>query len=94
MNRIALFLCIAGCFQASNLPGTTPWFEQNRTGKQSLAQRAAFDLGCPAPSLQYQQLGSNWRTVGVAGCDKHATYVFDDSRALWVQNSEARAASK
>lgn len=67
--------------------GTKPWFDEHRAGRATLAQRAAFDLGCQAEQLQFTCLGpnSNCNTVGASGCEKKATYVFTGSE--WVMNS-------
>jgi hypothetical protein len=51
-----------------------------------LVKRAAFDLSCPEASLRVVPLGDALR--GVEGCDKKATYVFDQQQHVWVMNND------
>ncbi|WNZ57215.1 hypothetical protein QT397_07695 [Microbulbifer sp. MKSA007] len=59
--------------------------------KETVSKRAPFDLNCDAGSITIQQLG--YRTYGVSGCDKRATYVLQGpcsgpgSQCLAVMNS-------
>jgi hypothetical protein len=53
-----------------------------------LVERAAFDLNCPKPQLNTQQLGDE-HTMGVAGCGRRATYVFDYGKDSWFLNGIA-----
>jgi len=70
--------------------GSQAWFEERSYGKEALASRASFDLGCPVAKLGFTPLGNNgdYRTSGVAGCGKKASYVFVDNK--WVMNSEGK----
>lgn len=55
---------------------------------QSLRDRSAFDLGCPADQLTLSPLSE--RQQGVVGCDKRAVYTYvrtDRYRWDWVMDS-------
>jgi hypothetical protein len=54
----------------------------------TLMDRAAFDLACPKEQLKSQQLGDE-RTMGVSGCGRRATYVYDHGRDNWFLNGTA-----
>ena len=66
--------------------------DENRRDQASVAQRAEFDLACPAARLTIVGL-SHWRNdpdasfnqYGVTGCDRRAVYVETDSG--WVLNT-------
>jgi len=51
-------------------------------------RRASFDLDCPNWKLRVRALDQT--TVGVAGCERKATYVLDRIRGAWVLNSETK----
>jgi hypothetical protein len=70
--------------------GTPEWFEANSYGKKALAERASFDLSCPAGAITFLCVGpgSNCTSVGTSGCEKKAVYVVDGNK--WVMNSDAR----
>lgn len=62
-----------------------------------LKTRAAFDLACPAESLELHELDA--RTRGVTGCGKRATYVehckpcangYVGCECTWVMNTDDR----
>lgn len=86
---IVMALIFGGC--ASSITGTKAWFDSNNAGKKTLAERASFDLGCPANELQFTCIGpsSNCTSVGVSGCDKKAVYMIVGS--AWVMNSDSSA---
>ena len=69
------------------------WFNEDRLGKEALANRASFELSCPAADLQFVGVGndSNYRSVGVSGCGKKAVYVYTNS--VWVLNSDEHPAA-
>lgn len=50
-----------------------------------LERRAEFDLECPKESLSITKLDG--RTMGVAGCDKKATYVENCTPGGWAVNT-------
>jgi hypothetical protein len=80
----ALFVApvlLAGCAQPGFRPRTS-WFDER---KEWLKDRAAFDLDCPAGQLKTQELG-NERTVGVTGCGRRATYLYQRGQDAWVMN--------
>ncbi len=45
------------------------------TMTNTVLNRATFDLDCPSKSIKTQELG--FKTVGVTGCGKRATYVLN-----------------
>ncbi|MCR9163003.1 MAG: hypothetical protein ACE37F_14890 [Nannocystaceae bacterium] len=52
----------------------------------ALKKRAAFDLDCDADSLKMTQLRpGSMASIGVAGCDAKATYLWTGSE--WVMNN-------
>jgi hypothetical protein len=51
----------------------------------TVLDRAAFELACPKEQLRSQQLGDE-RTMGVSGCGKRATYLYDYGRDQWLMN--------
>ena len=63
-----------------------------------LRTRAAFDMGCAADALVIHPIEQRSNlfhddvkytvVAGVSGCDKQATYIYDESRGVWVQNTE------
>jgi hypothetical protein len=57
-------------------------------GAPSVLDRAAFDLTCPKEQLHSQELGDE-RTVGVSGCGRRATYVYDYRSDSWFLNGAA-----
>jgi len=74
-----------------------PWLED----RQKIAQRASFDLNCPAEQLELSVLavGGNgmwfddWATqVGAAGCDQRAVYVRTNQG--WLANIAGADAKK
>ena len=77
MKHLVITILLAGC-GASQWPG--------EAARPQLAKRAAFDLSCPERQLSMTELG-NHEVVGVAGCDKRATYIYDQRRAQWVMDS-------
>jgi hypothetical protein len=87
---LAVALSLASC--AAVIIGTPEWFEANSYGKKTLAERASFDLSCPAPDLKFSCVGpgSDCSSVGVSGCDKKGVYLFV-ANSKWVMNSESHA---
>jgi hypothetical protein len=57
-----------------------------------LRARAAFDLACPADSLQVQSLAE--RTYGVDGCGKRATYVWAYQNQSWLLDNRSGASAE
>jgi len=41
----------------------------------TVLNRATFDLNCPSESIKTQELG--FKTIGVVGCGKRATYILN-----------------
>ncbi|MBI2375726.1 MAG: hypothetical protein HYV07_17150 [Deltaproteobacteria bacterium] len=65
--------------------------------KEQLVRRAAFDLNCPEPQIDIQELDG--RTRGVRGCGRQATYVEQcevvqgsRSNCTWLLNADAQPA--
>ena len=87
MSRLPLrFVVAAGVVVVVTSACATPFTKVSATA----IQRAAFDLDCPATSLQATQLGDTTHlgatpqnpgiqrnVVGVTGCQKKAAYVVD-----------------
>jgi hypothetical protein len=59
---------------------------------KNLAERAPFDLDCPAEQLTYKKLGSV-HNLGVTGCGKRATYVMT-SNGYVLNSTITEAASR
>lgn len=55
--------------------------------RATLVQRATFELDCPSDRLTVTELG-DYRTQGVAGCDRKAVYVLSP-QGQWLLNSDA-----
>ena len=64
----------------------------NAERHDTLRTRAAFDLKCPAESLQITDLGNNSEkvgekrvtTAGVDGCGQRRTYVYNATQGVWM----------
>ena len=94
---LSCLLWLAACASlsacASMRIGTQEWFDQHSYGKKTLAERASFDLSCPAADIKFLCVGpgSDCSSVGASGCAKKAVYVFIADK--WVMNSDARPAN-
>jgi hypothetical protein len=84
---LTLMLSLSGCV------------ESLRTQRQAdLRQRAAFDLHCPAETIDVTPLDQQAQrhgggTTGVSGCGQQATYLWDPYRASWIMNNALRPLS-
>jgi hypothetical protein len=74
IRYLALAAMLVGCFEARAYP--------------ALKSRAAFDMGCAETDLTLRELGTESQ-VGVTGCSKKATYVFQ--QGAWVMNTPTGA---
>ena len=85
----AMCLSISAC---AVFIGTPEWFESNSYGRKTLAERASFDLSCPAGDIKFLCVGpgSDCSSVGASTGEKKAVYVFVANK--WVMNSDARPA--
>ena len=54
----------------------------------NLKKRASFDLSCPESALVVSDLSSNNTVKGVSGCDRRATYVWNNR--AWVMNNDSQ----
>ena len=81
VGATAVLTTSLGCM----LVGSSKWFEHR--GNAKLAQRASFDLSCPEDELSFSPL-DDYKTVGVIGCERRATYIYVSDSGTWVMNSE------
>jgi len=65
--------------------------------QDQLSRRAAFDLDCPAESLEFVEIDA--RTMGVRGCEQRATYVesckpcangYVGCECTWILNTDGK----
>ena len=83
---LAILFAILGCGCA--FAGRGKWWAKE--GRPELSQRAAFDLKCPERELAFTPLGREgypYETVGVSGCERRATYLYDSGS--WIMNTDA-----
>ncbi|QDG54085.1 hypothetical protein FIV42_26090 [Persicimonas caeni] len=52
---------------------------------QAVKDRATFDFDCPKDQIEVIELGT--LTYGAKGCNKRATYIYDNGKA--IMNSDA-----
>jgi hypothetical protein len=72
-----------GCFADAPGPKRSGWDDED------LRKRAAFDLHCPAEKIELSKLA--FRTGGVQGCGRQATYIEVCPTLLpcsWVLNAD------
>jgi len=56
-----------------------------------LGERASFDLKCPKEQIKLTKLDDI--TFGAEGCDRSATYIYNDYKNIWIMNSTAQPAA-
>jgi hypothetical protein len=97
----ALALGAVGCASSSDEQKQSNNMQRERTfqfsGGDTLAQRATFDLGCPANMMESQVLQRVGMfqvatSVGVRGCGRQATYMRSaGTSGTWVLNGPVMA---
>ena len=62
----------------------------NKAAKESLSERASFELNCPSEQLDFKvfqkKIDGFVTSYGVSGCNKRAVYVDVDQQ--WLLNSD------
>ena len=86
------FLLLVGCAyqpnpQSDSFVGDMAAFNGAQLVQRLAEQRAPFDLGCEIGKMRFISI-EGWRTVGVEGCGKRATYTYV-AGAGWVMNNSS-----
>ncbi|APR88311.1 hypothetical protein A7982_13660 [Minicystis rosea] len=76
---------VSGC---AGVVGTRAWFEADE--QAVLRKQASFDLSCPAPQIELNVLGADYKSVGAVGCGKKTSYLYV-FKVGWGRNSEVLA---
>src|SRR5687768_24015 len=91
MNQLCALMIGSGLLACASMAATPDSARQHyvESRRENLLRRASFDLDCPAEQLEDVSLNEWHTTMGVKGCGRRFTYIWDHHDG-WIANNAAR----